>query len=87
MARNLITRAVTTTSITALVADKAAAEFFNKTVDVLGKVKPENAFKAFCAAAAALPEACVPLEIVNIETSAKTYGMTIAEFVQHGKEV
>ena len=85
MARNLITRTVTTTRLTALVADKAA-EFFNKTVDVLGKVKPENAFKAFCAAAA-LPEACVPLEIVNIETSAKTYGMTIAEFVQHGKEV
>ena len=85
MARNLITRTVTTTSITALVADKAAAEFFNKTVDVLGKVKSENAFKAFCAAA--LPEACVPLEIVNVETSAKTYGMTIAEFVQHGKEV
>ena len=86
MARNLITRTVTTTSITALVADKAAAEFFNKTVDVPGKVKPENAFQAFCAAAA-LPEACVPLEIVNIETSAKTYGMAIAEFVQHGKEV
>ena len=86
MARNLITRTVTTTSITALVADKAAAEFFNKSVDVLGKVKPENAFKAFCAAVA-LPEACVPLEIVNVETSAKTYGMTIAEFVQHGKEV
>ena len=86
MARNLITRAVTTTSITALVADKAAAEFFNKSVDVLGKVKPEDAFKAFCAAVA-LPEQCVPLEIVNIETSAKTYGMTIAEFVQHGKEV
>ena len=86
MARNLITRTVTVTSITALVADKAAAEFFNKTVDVLGKVKPENALKAFCAAVA-LPEQCVPLEIVNIETSAKTYGMTIAEFVQHGKEV
>ena len=86
MARNLITRTVAITSITALVADKAAAEFFNKTVDVLGKVKPENALKAFCAAVA-LPEACVPLEIVNIETSAKTYGMTIAEFVQHGKEV
>ena len=86
MARNLITRTVITTSITALVADKAAAEFFNKTVDVLGKVKPENALKAFCAEVA-LPEQCVPLEIVNIETSAKTYGMTIAEFVQHGKEV
>ena len=86
MARNLITRTVTTTSITALVADKAAAEFFNKSVDVLGKVKPENALKAFCAEVA-LPEACVPLEIVNIETSAKTYGMTIAEFIQHGKEV
>ena len=86
MARNLITRTVTTTSITALVADKAAAEFFNKSVDVIGKVKPENAFKAFCAAVA-LPEQCVPLEIVNIETSAKTYGMTIAEFFQHGKEV
>ena len=86
MARNLITRTVTTTRLTALVADKAAAEFFNKSVDVLGKVKSENAFKAFCAEAA-LPEACVPLEIVNIETSAKTYGMTIAEFVQHGKEV
>ena len=86
MARNLITRTVAITSITALVADKAAAEFFNKSVDVLGKVKPENAFKAFCAAVA-LPEACVPLEIVNIENSAKTYGMTIAEFVQHGKEV
>ena len=86
MARNLITRTVTTTSITALVADKAAAEFFNKSVDVLGKVKPENALKVFCAAAA-LPEACVPLEIVVIETSAKTYGMTIADFVQHGKEV
>ena len=86
MARNLITRAVTITSITALVADKAAAEFFNKSVDVLGKVKPENALKAFCTAVA-LPEQCVPLEIVNIETSAKTYGMTIAEFVQHGKEV
>ena len=86
MARNLITRTVTTTSITALVADKAAAEFFNKTVDVLGKVKPENALKAFCGAVA-LPEQCVPLEIVNIETSAKTYGMTIAEFVQHGKDV
>ena len=86
MARNLITRTVTTTSITALVADKAAAEFFNKTVDVLGKVKPENAFKAFCTAVA-LPGQCVPLEIVNMETSAKTYGMTIAEFVQHGKEV
>ena len=86
MARNLITRTVTTTSITALVADKAEAEFFNKTVDVLGKVKPENALKAFCAAAE-LPEACVPLEIVDIETSAKTYGMTIAEFVQNGKEV
>ena len=86
MARNLITRTVTTTSITALVADKAAAEFFNKSVAVLGKVKPENAFKVFCAEVA-LPEACVPLEIVNIETSAKTYGMTIAEFIQHGKEV
>ena len=86
MARNLITRTVTTTSITALVADKAAAEFFNKTVDVLGKVKLENAFKTFCAEAG-LPEQCVPLEIVNLETSAKTYGMTIAEFVQHGKEV
>ena len=86
MARNLITRTVTTSSITALVADKAAAEFFNKTVDVLGKVKPENALKEFCAATA-LPEACVPLEIVNVETSEKTYGMTIAEFVQHGKEV
>ena len=86
MARNLITRTVTATCLTALVADKAAAEFFNKTVDVLGKVKHENALKAFCAAVA-LPEACVPLEIVNLETSAKTYGMTIAEFVQHGKEV
>ena len=86
MARSLITRTVTTTSITALVADKAAAELFNKSVDVLGKVKPENAFKAFCAATA-LPEACVPLEIVNLETSAKTYATTIAEFVQHGKEV
>ena len=86
MARNLITRTVTITSITALVGDKAAAEFFNKSVDVLGKVKPENAFKAFCAAAA-LPEHCVPLEIVNIETFAKTYGMTIAKFVQHGEEV
>ena len=86
MARHLITRTVPTTSIPALVADKAAAEFVNKTVDVLGKVKPENAFKAFCAAVA-LPEQCVPLEIVNIETSEKTYGMTIAEFVQHGKEV
>ena len=86
MARNLITRTVTTTRLTALVADKAAAEFFNKSVDVLGKVKSENAFKAFCAAVA-LPEACVPLEIVNVETSAKTYGMTIAEFVQNGKEV
>ena len=86
MARNLITRTVTTTLLTALVADKAAAEFFNKSVAVLGKVKPENAFKAFCAAVA-LPEQCVPLEIVNIETSSKTYGMTIAEFVQYGKEV
>lgn len=86
MARNLITRTVTTTRLTALVADKAAAEFFNKTVDVLGKVKSENAFKAFCAAVA-LPGQCVPLEIVNIETSAKTYCMTIAEFVQHSKEV
>ena len=86
MARNLITRTVTATCLTALVADKAAAEFFNHSVEVLGKVKPENAFKAFCAAAA-LPEQCVPLEIVNIETSVKTYGMTIAEFVQHGKEV
>ena len=86
MARNLITRTVTTTRLTALVADRAAAEIFNKSVDVLGKVKPENALKAFWAAAA-LPEACVPLEIVNVETSAKTYGMTIAEFVQHGKEV
>ena len=86
MARNLITRTVTTTRLTALVADKAAAEFFNKSVDVLGKVKPGNALKAFCAAAA-LPEACVPLEIVEIETSAKTYGMTIEEFVQYGKEV
>ena len=86
MARNLITRTVTTTRLTALVADKAAAEFFNKSVDVLGKVKPENALKEFCAAVA-LPEQCVPLEIVSIETSAKTYGMTIAEFVQHGKEV
>ena len=86
MARNLITRTVTATRLTAPVADKAAAEFFNKTVDVLGKVKPENALKAFCAAVA-LPEQCVPLEVVNIETSAKTYGMTIAEFVQHGKEV
>ena len=86
MARNFITRTVTTTRLTALVADKAAAEFFNKSVDVLGKVKPENALKVFCAVAA-LPEACVPLEIVNIETSEKTYGMTIAEFVQHGKEV
>ena len=86
MARNLSTRTVTTTSIMSLLADKGAAEFFNKTVDVLGKVKPENAFKAFCAAAA-LPEACVPLEIVILETSAKTYGMTIAEFVQHGKEI
>ena len=86
MARNLITRTVTTTSITALVADKAAAEFFNKTVDVLGKVKSENAFKAFCEAAA-LPAHCVPLEVVNVETSEKTYGMTIAEFVQHSKEV
>ena len=86
MARNLITRTVATTRMTALVADKAAADFFNKSVDVLGKVKPENALKAFCAAAA-LPEACVPLEIVDIETSAKTYGMTIAEFVQYGKEV
>ena len=86
MARNLITRSVTATCLTALVADKAAAKFFNHSVEVLGKVKPENAFKAFCAAAA-LPEACVPLEVVNVETSEKTYGMTIAEFVQHGKEV
>lgn len=86
MARNLITRTVTTTRLTAIVANKEAAEFFNHSVDVLGKVKPENAFKVFCAAAE-LPNACVPLEIVNVETSAKTYGMTIAEFVQHGKEV
>ena len=86
MARNLITRTVTTTHITALIADKENAEFSNMTAAVIGKVKPENAFKAFCAAAA-LSEACVPLEIVNIETSAKTYGMTIAEFVQNGKEV
>lgn len=86
MARNLITRTVTTTRLTAVVANKEAAEFFNHSVDVLGKVKPENAFKAFCAAVV-LPEQCVPLGIVNVETSAKTYGMTIAEFVQHGKEV
>lgn len=86
MARNLVTRTVTTTRLTALIADKENAEFSNMTVAVIGKVKPENAFKAFCAAAA-LPEACVPLEIVNVETSAKTYGMTIAEFVQHVKEV
>ena len=45
MARNLITRTVTTTRLTALVADKAAAEFFNKSVDVLGKVKPEKCFQ------------------------------------------
>ena len=86
MARNLITRTVTTTHLTALVADKENAEFSNMTVAVVGKVKPENAFKVFCTAAA-LPLHCVPLEIVNIETSAKTYGMTIAEFVQNGKEV
>ena len=86
MARNLITRTVTTTHLTALVADKENAEFSNVSVAVIGKVKPENAFKAFCAAVA-LPEQCVPLEIVNLETSAKTYGMTIAEFIQHGKEV
>ena len=86
MARNLITRTVTTTRLTALVADKENAEFYNVSVAVVGKVKSENALKAFCAAAA-LPEQRVPLEIVNIETSAKTYGMTIAEFVQHGKEV
>ena len=86
MARNLITRTVTTTYITARVVDKENAEFSNMTVAVIGKVKPENAFKAFCAEAG-LPKPCVPLEIVNIETSAKTYGMAIAEFVQYGKEV
>ena len=86
MARNLITRTVTTTHLTALIVDKENTEFSNMTVAVTGKVKPVNALKAFCAAAA-LPEQCVPLEIVNIATYAKTYGMTIAEFVQHGKEL